>query len=254
MDVAWLSGLAFLAGFVDSVVGGGGLIQVPALLLFLPREATAELAPVFGTNKMASICGTGVAVVQYAGRVRINWASIVPAAAAAFVSSYFGALAVSHFNRELLEPVILLLLVLVALYTFFKPDLGRLHAPAFSARHERSLGLVLGAVLGFYDGFFGPGMGSFLIFAFVGLFGFDFLSASASAKVINFATNLSALMLFAATGQVLYEYALPMAACQIAGSIAGTRLAMRRGNRFVRVLFLAVSSALIVRFGWEVLH
>jgi uncharacterized protein len=138
------------------------------------------------------------------------------------------------------------------LYTFFKPDLGHLHAPAFTAHKERTLGIVMGAVLGFYDGFFGPGMGSFLIFAFVGVFGFDFLAASASAKVINFATNLAALILFASTGHVLYQYALPMAVCQIGGSIAGTHLAMRRGNRFVRVVFLVVSSALIARFAWDV--
>jgi uncharacterized membrane protein YfcA len=111
----------------------------------------------------------------------------------------------------------------------------------------------MGAVLGFYDGFFGPGMGSFLIFAFVGLFGFDFLTASASAKVINFATNLAALVLFTATGHVLVEYAAPMAVCQILGSIVGTRLAMSKGNRFVRVLFLSVSAVLIARFGWEIL-
>jgi uncharacterized membrane protein YfcA len=113
--------------------------------------------------------------------------------------------------------------------------------------------VIVGALLGFYDGFFGPGMGSFLIFVFIGVFGFDFLSASASAKVINVATNLAALLLFAATGRVLYRYALPMAVCQIAGSVAGTHMAMRRGNRFVRVLFLVVATALIARFGWEVL-
>lgn len=253
LEFVWLGGLAFIAGFVDAVVGGGGLIQIPALLLFLPRELSGELASVFGTNKMASICGTGVAVVQYARRVPINWASILPAAASAFVFSYVGAAAVSRFNRALLEPVILILLVAVSVYTFVRPDIGRLHAPAFSVHRERSLGIVMGVVLGFYDGFFGPGMGSFLIFAFVGLFGFDFLSASASAKVINFATNLSALILFAATGHVLYQYALPMAACQIAGSLTGTHLAIRGGNRIVRLLFLFVSSALILRFAWDVI-
>jgi uncharacterized membrane protein YfcA len=253
VEIVWLSGFAFLAGCIDSVVGGGGLIQLPALLLLLPREASADLASVFGTNKAASIWGTGVAVVQYAPRVPINWSSIIPAAISAFASAYLGAMAVSRFDRNLLEPVILVLLVAVALYTMWRPDLGTLHAPAFSRHHERSLGVVMGAVLGFYDGFFGPGMGSFLIFAFVGLFGFDFLTASASAKVINFATNLAALGLFAATGHVLVEYAAPMAICQILGSIVGTRLAMTKGNRFVRVLFLSVSAVLIARFGWEIL-
>ena len=238
---------------MDAVVGGGGLIQLPALLLFLPAPLSADLPAVFGTNKMASICGTGMAVVQYGRRVHIPWPSILPSALTAFGSAFLGAMAVSRFERDLLEPVILVLLVGVALYTAFRPDLGNLHAPAFSRHHERSLGIAVGLVLGFYDGFFGPGMGSFLIFTFVGLFGFDFLRASASAKVINFGTNLAALGLFASQGHVLYGYALPMAVCQMAGSVTGTRLAMTRGNRFVRVLFLVVSGALIVRFAWNVI-
>lgn len=116
------------------------------------------------------------------------------------------------------------------------------------------IGLGLGAVIGFYDGFFGPGTGSFLIFAFVGLFGFDFLLASASAKVVNFATNLSAVAYFAATGQILYGYALPMGACNVAGALIGARLAILKGNRFVRAFFLLVVAAMIVRYGWDVLR
>lgn len=252
MDVVWLSALAFVAGLVDSVVGGGGLIQVPALLVLLPPELSANVALVLGTNKAASIWGTGMAVARYAPHVPIPWRSILPAAIAAFASSLAGAAAVSVLSGRVLEPAILVLLVGVAVYTLLRPDLGHLHAPAFTAHKERTLGIVVGAVLGFYDGFFGPGMGSFLIFTFIGLFGFDFLSASASAKVINFATNLAALILFASTGAVLYHYAVPMALCQMAGSIAGTRVAMKRGNRFVRLLFLVVSGALILRFGWQV--
>ena len=248
----WLLVCAFVAGLVDSVVGGGGLIQVPALLVFLPPELASDVAHVLGTNKAASICGTGMAVIQYAPRVRIPWHSILPAALAAFALSFAGAAAVSTLSSDVLEPAVLVMLIGVTAYTLLKPDVGKLHAPAFTAHKERSIGIAMGALLGFYDGFFGPGMGSFLIFTFVGLFGFDFLSASASAKVINFATNLAALILFAATGHVLYQYALPMAACQIAGSVTGTRLAMKRGNAFVRVLFLVVAGALIVRFGWRV--
>jgi len=254
VETVWLCGFAFLAGFVDSVVGGGGLIQLPALLLLLPADASRDVATVLGTNKMASIWGTGMAVVQYAPRVRINWRAILPAAAVAFATAGLGAMTVSHLDRNLLEPLLLVLLVLVTLYTFFRSDLGQLHAPAFTAHRERSLGIAVGVVLGFYDGFFGPGMGSFLIFIFVGWFGFDFLSASASAKVINFATNLAAMLLFASTGHVLYRYALPMAACQMAGSVAGTRVAMAKGNRFVRVLFLVVAAVLIGRFAWDVLR
>ncbi|MEO8071482.1 MAG: TSUP family transporter [Acidobacteriota bacterium] len=252
METAWLCLFALIAGFVDSVVGGGGLIQLPALLLFLPAGASQDLADVLGTNKAASIWGTGMAVLQYAPRVRINWSTILPAAATAFVFAFLGSLAVAHLDRTFLEPLILVLLVAVTLYTFFKPDLGDLHAPALTPRRARGLGLVVGVALGFYDGFFGPGMGSFLIFIFVGVFGLDFLRASASAKVVNFATNLAALLLFASTGHVLYRVALPMAACQIAGSIAGVRLAMLKGNRFVRVVFLVVAMALIMKFGWDV--
>jgi uncharacterized membrane protein YfcA len=244
---------ALLAGFVDAVVGGGGLIQLPALLLLLPADQSQDVAAVLGTNKMASIWGTAMAVTRYAPRVRIPWHAIVPAAATAFVFAWLGATAVSHLERAILEPIVLVLLVGVTIYTAVRPQLGDLHAPAFTARHERVAGVIVGALLGFYDGFFGPGMGSFLIFVFIGVFGFDFLIASASAKVINAATNLAALLLFAATGRVLYRYALPMAVCQIAGSVAGTHLAMQRGNRFVRVLFLVVATALIARFGWEVL-
>ena len=253
MEVVWLSALAFVAGLVDSVVGGGGLIQVPALLVLLPPELSSHVALVLGTNKAASIWGTGMAVARYAPRVRIPWHSILPAAIAAFASAFAGAAAVSMLSSIELQPAILVLLVGVAAYTLLRPDLGRLHAPAFTAHKERTVGIVVGAVLGFYDGFFGPGMGSFLIFTFVGLFGFDFLSASASAKVINFATNLAALTLFVSTGAVLYHYAVPMAVCQMGGSIVVTRVAMTRGNGFVRALFLVVSGALILRFAWQVL-
>lgn len=252
MDTVWLCGLAFLAGFIDSVVGGGGLIQLPALLLFLPADLRGVLPAVLGTNKMSSICGTGTALAQYARRIRIPWATMLPAALAAFAMSAVGAHTVSSLKDALLKPLVLGLLVGVALYTVFRPNLGEIHAPRFTPRRERWAGLALGAVIGFYDGFFGPGTGSFLIFAFIGLLGFDFLTASASAKVINFATNLSAVAYFAATDRILYRYALPMGACNVLGSLLGTRVAMRRGNRFVRVLFLLVVSAMITRYGYEV--
>jgi len=191
--IAGLGGFALLAGLVDAVAGGGGLIQLPALLLLWPAGEATALAAVLGTNKFSSICGTGLAAVQYARRVPLHWASLLPAAGAALAGSWLGARVVTGLNPALLRPLILGLLVAVAGYTFARKDLGRLHAPRFSPRQERWLGVAVGAGIGFYDGFFGPGTGSFLIFAFVGLFGFDFLTASAGAKVINFATNLSAL-------------------------------------------------------------
>jgi uncharacterized protein len=242
-----------VAGFIDSIAGGGGLIQLPALLLYLPYPFSSSIATVFGTNKLAAIFGTGMAMIQYSRHITINWAMILPAGIAAFVFSFLGARVVSLINSESLRPVILILMVVVAVYTFLRKDFGSLHAPHLKPSHERALAIVVGTVIGFYDGFFGPGTGSFLVFAFIGLFGFNFLNASASAKVINFATNLSAIAYFAVTDHILYSYALPMGACNLLGSILGTRLAILKGNQFVRGFFLVMVSVMIARFGYEVL-
>ena len=251
MDLLWLCFFAFIAGLIDAIVGGGGLVQLPALFIFLPANLAASVPLVFGTNKLSSICGTSVAVVQYARRVKIPWPSILPSALASFALSAIGARVVQIVHSDFLKPLILVLLVAVAIYTYAQKSLGHLHAPKFLASHERTVGIVVGVVIGFYDGFFGPGTGSFLIFIFIGLFGFDFLTASASAKVINFATNLAAVIAFSASGYVLYEYALPMGVCNVAGALLGTRLAILKGNGFVRILFLAVVTIMIARFAYE---
>ena len=251
MATVWLCGFAFLAGFVDAIVGGGGLIQIPALFLLLPAGEAAVGATVLGTNKLSSICGTAMAVVQYSRRIKLNWASLLPGALTALGFSYLGARVVASLSTALLRPLLLVLLVVVAAYTYAHHDLGTRHAPRFATGRESWLSILVGAAIGFYDGFFGPGTGSFLIFIFVGWFGFEFLTASASAKVINCATNLSAVAFFAATNHILYERALPMGAANLAGSLLGTRLAMWKGNRFVRGFFLIVVAVLILRYGWE---
>ena len=244
-----LCGFAFLAGFMDSMVGGGGLIQLPALLILLPGAAVPT---VLGTNKLVSIAGTSVAASQYARHVRLDWPMLGPAAGAAFICSGLGARAVSAVHTNLLRPAILVLLIAVAVYVFAKKDFGAIHAPKLSPALRRWGGVGIGCVLGFYDGFFGPGTGSFLIFTFIGVFGFNFLTASASSKVVNAATNLAAVLFFGFTGHLLYALALPMAACNIGGSLVGTRLAVAKGSRFVRVLFLVVLSGIIVRFAWDI--
>ena len=245
-----LCGFAFVAGFIDSVVGGGGLIQVPALFVLLPQMAPATL---LGTNKFASIWGTGAATVQYSRRVSMPWHALLPACVAAFAFSFIGAHTVSALRPEVLRPLILGLMIVVLVYTLWKKDLGALHAPRLIRRHEIAAGVAVGGALGFYDGFFGPGTGSFLIFAFVGLFGFSFLAASASAKVINLTTNLAAAGYFVYNGNVLYATALPMAVCNVAGSVIGSQLAIRKGNRYVRQLFIGIVSLLILRFAWDAL-
>jgi uncharacterized protein len=239
VEVPWLCLFAFIAGFVDAIVGGGGLIQLPALFIFLPPELAASVPLVF------------VASAQYAQRVRIPWPSILPAAVAAFLFSALGVRVLESVKSDFLKPLTLMLLIAVALYTYSRKTLGHLHKPRFLAGHERSWAVLAGAVIGFYDGFFGPGTGSFLIFVFIGVFGFDFLTASASAKVINVATNLAALIVFATRDHVLYHHALPMGACNVAGALLGTRLAILKGNRFVRILFLAIVTIMIARFAFE---
>ena len=241
---------AFLAGFIDSVAGGGGLIQLPALFIFLPGLPVAML---LGTNKFASICGTSIAAVQYARHIKINWAATFPATASALLFSFLGARVVTLLDPGIMRPLVLVMLIGIAAYTFLRKDFGSLHVPKLGSVKQLSVSIATGMVIGFYDGFFGPGTGSFLIFVFIGIFGFSFLSASASSKVINFATNLSAVLYFGFTHNILFKVAMLMAVFNILGAVAGTKLAILKGNRFVRIFFLFIVSAMIIRLGYDVL-
>jgi uncharacterized membrane protein YfcA len=247
-DFTLLACAAFVAGLVDAVVGGGGLIQIPAIFAVLPKEVPATL---LGTNKLASMCGTTVAAAKYARRVNVAWSTAAPAAAAAFALSFVGAWTVTRVPGDFVRSLLPLILVAVAVYTFKKKDFGSTHAPLHSGTRERMLALGVGAAIGFYDGFFGPGTGSFLIFLFVRFFGFDFLGASAAAKIVNVACNMSALLWFGYSGHLLWQLAALMAVCQILGSLVGTRLALKHGSGFVRKLFLVVVSLLIVKTAWD---
>lgn len=247
-SVVVLIGAAFFAGFIDAVVGGGGLIQIPALFTALPKELPATL---FGTNKLSSVFGTANAAWRYTRRVRMPWRTTLPAALAAFVCAYGGAMAVAWLPRESLRPLILILLLAAAAYTFWRKDFGALHRPQHAGHRELLYALLLGGAIGFYDGFFGPGTGSFLIFLFIRFFGFDFLHASAASKVVNVATNLAALAFFVPHGYLLPLLGLTMAVCNIGGSLLGTHLALRHGSGFVRRIFLGVVGALIVKFAWD---
>ena len=249
-DFVLLGAAAFLAGLVDAVVGGGGLIQIPVLFSVYADVAPATL---FGTSKLAGIFGTGAAAVNYARRARLAWSTAAPAAATAFLFAFAGAYTVTRIPADFVRTLLPCVLLAVAIYTFKKKDFGAIHAPLHSGGMERALALGLGACIGFYDGFFGPGTGSFLIFLFVRFFGFDFLSASVAAKVVNVACNLAALMWFGYSGHLMWELGLMMAVCQVAGSLVGTRLALRHGSGFVRKLFLVVVSLLIVKTGYDAL-
>lgn len=251
MDIAFLAAAAALAGFIDAVAGGGGLVQVPALFAALPAEAPATL---FGTNKGSSIFGTANAAWRYARRVALPWEVALPAAAAAFGFSFLGAATVAWLPREVVRPMVLGLLLAVFAYTLLRPAFGTAPAEGWVQRRRLPVGVsaaAAGTLLGFYDGFFGPGAGSFIIFAFVTLFGLDFLRASAAAKVVNLSTNAAALLFFAPGGHVLWATALVMAAFNVFGAAAGSRLALRHGSGFVRGVFLAVTAVLIAKFGYD---
>lgn len=248
VDILFLGAAAFLAGLVDAVVGGGGLIQLPVLFSMFPTTAPATL---LGTSKLAGIFGTAAAAVNYARRVRIAWSAAAPAAVAAFAMSFCGAYTVTKIPPDFLRSLLPLILLAVAIYTFWKKDFGSIHAPRHDGAKERVIAIGIGGCIGFYDGFFGPGTGSFLVFLFVRFFGFDFLAASAVAKVVNVACNFAALMWFGISGHLLWQLGLLMAVCQIAGSLVGTKLAIKHGSGFVRKLFLVVVSVLIVKTGYD---
>lgn len=249
MDIAVLSLFAFAAGLIDAAVGGGGLIQIPALFNVLP---TAQPAALLGSNKLASVCGTAFAARSFIRRVTLDWGLIVPAALSAFVMSFAGAATVSLVPPSVMRPAVLVMIVLMAIYTFWKKDFGALHKPMRIGTREKLLAIVIGGAIGFYDGLFGPGTGSFLIFLFIRCFAFDFLHASASAKLVNIATNIAALMFFIPTGNVLYLIAIPMAAFNILGALTGTWLAVHKGVPFVRALFLVLLLILISKLSYDV--
>lgn len=244
LTYALLCAFSLLAGFIDALVGGGGLVQLPAVLILLPG---VPLPTVLGTNKFASFFGTSMAVQRYARHVSIDWRTVGPSAVVAGVFSFVGSRAVTLLNPGILRPLVLVLLVAVAIYVFLVKELGLIHRPKHTPHKARLIGMLIGGSIGFYDGFFGPGTGSFLIFAFVGIFGFDFLSASASAKVVNWSTNLASLAYFTTHGNVLYGVGFAMAVSNIIGATLGTHVAIAKGSRFVRIFFLVIVCGLIAK-------
>jgi hypothetical protein len=242
---------AFLAGLVDAMVGGGGLIQLPTLFAAYPQVTPPSL---LGTSKFAGMFGTLSAVTRYRQRLSIPWRVVGPGAALAFVASLAGAWAVTRMPADVFRPLVPVLLAVVFAYTLTRRDFGRAHRPRPLATGELALATALIAAIGFYDGFFGPGTGSFLMFMFIRLFGFDFLNASLSARVVNVATNAAALLWFGSNGHVMWSIGAGMAVCNVAGAQAGTRLALRHGSGFVRGVFIIVVGALIARTAWDALR
>lgn len=253
-DLSWelvaLLGLAALAaGFVDAVVGGGGLIQLPALVIGLPGATPVQL---LATNKLSSFAGTTISSATYLRRVRPDPRTFLPLMGLAFLGSLAGAVVATQVPRAAFDPIVLVVLVLVGAYVWFKPSIGTVTALRFDGARHFGIGAAVGLGVGFYDGALGPGTGSFFVFALVGVLGYSFLVASAMARLANWATNLAALVVFVPMGAVLWPLGLLMAAANVVGGYIGARVAIRRGARFVRAFFLVVVAAFVVRIGGDV--
>jgi len=248
MEIFFTTLASALAGFVDAIVGGGGLILLPALFAAYPAATPATL---LGTNKSASVWGTAFATWQYSRRVQVNWAALLPATAATMLASFAGAWWVTLVSPEFLRRLLPVVLLAVLIYTLMRKDMGREHLPRFHGRTELLATSAMGLTIGFYDGFFGPGTGSFFVFVLVRWLGYDFLNASVAAKLLNLSSNIAALVLFTYKGHVWWHMALPLALANVAGSLLGTRMALKHGAGFVRAMFIVVVSALICKTSYD---
>ena len=248
VELILLCMVAFTAGFVDAIVGGGGLIQLPAGLVLLPQY---PVATVVGTLKIPAFSGTGIAAYQYSKKVKLH--RFLPLMMIlACIASFGGSFLLTQVSNNFMKPLLLGVLIIVAIYTYVNKKFGIHEEKEHSPRMELLYSTLISTIIGFYDGFIGPGAGSFLILAFISIFGFDFLRASAHAKFVNLATNAGSIVLFALKGKMIYAIAFPMAVCNALGGWAGAKLAILKGNKFIRVFFLAVVTVTIIRFAYDV--
>lgn len=249
MELYLLCFFAFLSGFIDSIVGGGGLVQIPAFFVLYPQLSVPNI---ISTNRLASAAGTTMAAWNYSRVVAIPWKTVLFAGVSASGFSYLGATVQSMFPAQVMKPMILVLIVLIALYTYRKKNLGQEELFRFSEKRLPFVAAGIGAVLGFYNGFVGPGTGSLLVFAFVSIVGYNFLKASAISKVVNVIADVSSLVFFLIHKHVLFHLALPMLVCNVSGSYFGSRMAVLRGNAFMRKVFLVVVAGIVMRFAYDV--
>jgi uncharacterized protein len=250
LSLAALILAAFVAGWVDAVVGGGGLIQLPALLIWLPSSTPP--AVILGTNKISSFCGTATSSLTYALRIPLDWRTVMPLVVASAVGSAAGASLARLLPRDAFTPIVLVALIGVGLYVWRRPQLGMISVRKHAGRRHYVLTALIGLVVGAYDGFLGPGTGSFFVILLVAVIGYGFLEASATAKIANLVTNLSAIVVFGLSGSVLWTLGLMMGAANLVGGYIGARTAISRGNSFVRKVFLVVLTALIIRLAYDV--
>ena len=240
--------LAFVSGAINAAIGGGGLILLPGLFSVLPKALPAA---VMGTDKLAAVFGHFSSLRQYARHIDIPWRLLLPASIAAFFGSYLGASVVYLLPVTYMRWIVMVMLAVMLVFTWFRPHFGKQDTARQPTQRDLIAGFVLGALIGFYDGFFGPGTGTFLIFLFVHFFHFDFLRASACAKIVNISTNLAALAFFVPAGTVLYHFGIPMGIAMAFGAVIGTRLALKGGNKWIRRLFLVLALILLSKLLWQ---
>lgn len=240
---------SFVAGFVDAIVGGGGLIQTPVALIILPNLSVASI---IGTLKIPGFSGTAVATIQYLKKVKVDWKLFGVMAMVSFVFAFIGSGLLTVVKNDFMKPVLFIILVLLLIYTYLKKDFGQFQISNLSTKRKYTYAVLISIFIGFYDGFIGPGTGSLLIMAFIAILGLDFLQASANAKLVNLATNIGSITLFIIKGKIVWAIAIPMAICNASGAFIGARLAISKGNGFIRVFFLVIVTLTLLRFGYDI--
>ena len=242
---------SFFAGFVDAIVGGGGLIQPPITMIMLPGLSVAN---VIGTLKIPAFSGTSFAAYQYLKKVVMDWKLLIIMAIVSFLFAYLGSNVLTVVSSSFMKPVLFIILIGIAIYTFKKKDFGQHKEKFLSPTKKLFYAIGISMIIGFYDGFIGPGTGSFLVLAFVAILGLDFLHASANAKMVNLATNFGSICLFVSKGKIIWAIAIPMAFCNALGGFIGSKLAIKKGNSFIRVFFLIVVIIALLRFGYDIFY
>lgn len=238
---------AFLAGWVDAIGGGGGLIHFPALLFGLPNATPAEL---LGTNKAAQVLGTASASITYFQKKPEEIKNKLPMAFFGLSGSIFGAIFSSNLPRNSFEPIVFVVLILVGFWILVRPDYSK--STNKTRKDSLLISISIGFSIGFYDGAFGPGTGTFLIALFVGVLGQKYLNASIGAKIVNLATNFGAILVFAITGSILWKLALILSISNIFGGVFGAKTALWQGTKFVKYVVAFVAFASAIRLGIQI--
>lgn len=242
--------VAFSSGFVDAIAGGGGLIQTPLSLSLLPHYPISTL---IGSLKIPAFSGTALATRQYLNKVKIHWSFFIPLALISFVSAFLGSYALSVIRNDFIKPLLFIILLLLWVFTYFRKDFSLKNHQKISKKKKWFLGILLAILISFYDGFIGPATGTFFIMGFIFLIKLDFFQASAYAKMINLATNFGGICLFLLKGEILWEITIPMAFCNGLGGYLGAKMAILKGQKWIRYIFLFVMFLAICRFGYEIL-